>query len=100
MLRAPHHDAQGPTSQIALETLNNQVQWGPSITYTNAPPSSGALREPFGPLVYQFSQPGDLRIAGLPKVAWTASAQGVVHIDADLHKQTTTDDPTATTAQT
>ncbi len=99
LLIAPHHDPAGPTTQLGLESIDNQVQWAPTILYTNAPAGSGSLREAYGAHVYSFSQADDMRLVGQPQVFWTASAQGAVHITADINKSTTSDDVTISIVQ-
>jgi RHS repeat-associated protein len=104
VLALVHHD---PTltgtalvQELGRETVGNQIQYAPTISYMNAPANSGSLREAYGGHVYQFSQADDFRAYGGAVSQFTASADGQVHVDTSvgtvLAKSTTSDDATAT----
>jgi RHS repeat-associated protein len=58
-------------------------------------PSLDALFEPYGAPIYHFNQADDFRLAGLPQVPWTATAEGEVLATACFTKNGTADDITA-----
>jgi len=67
-----------------------------SITVAYDVNSSLATRvEPYGAPVYRFNQADDFRLAGLPQVPWTATAEGDVQATACFTKNATADDITA-----
>jgi RHS repeat-associated protein len=94
-MTSPHHDPNGPASQLGLESTANQVSWDPLITYDGKP--GPELKEPYGLPVYRFSQATDHRLLR-PEMQWVATAKGTVHVqnpspfDAPLAKSTTSDD--------
>ncbi len=93
-LIAPPNDPSGPTSQLGLESIDNQVNWGTTITYAQFS-SNASLREPYGSSAYQFNQITDFREVAGPNTPWTASAQGTVTVQASIaNKMTTSDDAT------
>ena len=58
-------------------------------------PNLASLREPYGAPTYQFSQADDFRLAGMPQVPWTATAEGDVSATPCFTKTATADDITA-----
>jgi RHS repeat-associated protein len=85
----PFDDGSGNVAEIASESQHNDVSWNPTITYQVFAPLS--LREPNGPLMFQFSQAQDFALAGRPSVAWSAPADGKVVITGDFMKFSTSD---------
>jgi RHS repeat-associated protein len=67
-----------------------------SINVTYQVDSTKALQvEPYGAPIYHFDQAADFRLAGLPSVPWTATAEGDVQATPCFSKTATPDDITA-----
>ncbi len=105
-MSAPHHDKSGPTSQLPLEAVGNEIRWDPNITYnlqslatyqnTNSATSTPNLVDPTGSPSYQFDESTDFRLSGQPQIPWVAMFQGTVQLASIAVKSTTSDDTTLT----
>jgi len=80
-LTSPHHDPNGPQSQLGLESISNQISWSPQVSYDSRPTPNDVV-EPYNMPVHVFSQGDDFRLFR-PEVQWVASADGTVHVQSN-----------------
>ena len=62
---------------------DDELQTAMTVAY-NVDPSIASQVEPYGAPIYNFDRGADFRLAGLPQLPWTASADGMVQVGGCL----------------
>ena len=70
---------------------DDELQTTMTVTYS-VDPSVASQVEPYGAPIYTFDRGADFRLAGLPQLPWTASADGMVQVQGCINKASTADD--------